>query len=159
MTPGTANAERPSPTRWLRLLSRLRAAGPDRHGPVWVIDGNNVMGQRPGWWRDKPRAQAALLDRIADYAAGRRLPAVIVFDGRPRPDLPDQTLYRGVIVLYARKGATADDLIADLAHDVATEESAVVVTSDRELRRRVENAGVPVIRSGAFRRRFEALGS
>lgn len=154
---GTASVDRGRADDALRLFSRLRAARPDRHGPVWVVDGNNVMGQRPGWWRDKPRAQTALLERIADLAAAERLPVILVFDGRPCADLPDRTLYRGILVLYARKGSSADDLIADLARRIAGRESAIVVTSDRELRRTVEEAGTAVIPSGAFRRRIESL--
>jgi predicted RNA-binding protein with PIN domain len=124
-----------------------------------VVDGNNLMGQRPGWWRNKRAAQSSLVERVADYADHQGLAVLLVFDGRPAADLPDRTLYRGVLLRYARRGATADDLIAEIAGEIAKVESAIVVTSDRELGRRVGAAGVQVLRTGIFRRRIEALES
>jgi hypothetical protein len=31
---------------------------------VYLVDGNNVMGQRVGWHRDKPAAAARLIEEL-----------------------------------------------------------------------------------------------
>jgi predicted RNA-binding protein with PIN domain len=100
-----------------------------------VVDGMNVIGARPdGWWRDRPGAMAALVDRLAGL--GEEADVVVVFDGRALPDLPEG-LHGGVDVRYA---SHADDRIAALA-----EPGVRVVTSDRGLRSRAVAAGAEVV--------------
>src|SRR5262249_48335664 len=50
---------------------------------AYIIDGNNVMGQTPGWHRDKPRARLELLKRVAAFARLRGARITIAFDGAP----------------------------------------------------------------------------
>ncbi|MCI3226645.1 NTP pyrophosphohydrolase [Streptomyces sp. NP-1717] len=108
-----------------------------------IVDGANVVGSVPdGWWRDRRGAAERLRDRLVPLAA-RGLPdagapgpaeTVLVVEGRARgvESVP------GVRVESAT--GSGDDLIAELARG-AGDRPCVVVTADRELRRRVEAYG------------------
>jgi 8-oxo-dGTP diphosphatase len=118
------------------------------------VDVANVMGSRPdGWWRDRPGAAVRLHAELVALAA------------RGRPVLPGDTeLEQFVMVLEgATKAAAArieaapeasagirvvqadgsgDDAIVALVRELSGRR--VVVTADRELRRRCEAAGAEV---------------
>jgi predicted RNA-binding protein with PIN domain len=124
---------------------------------MYLVDGNNVMGQRVGWHRDKPGARRRLLDDLARLARASRMRLAVVFDGAPEANLPDGASYRGVKVFYARPHSDADQRIIEIAERERNRRGLVVVTSDAALAARVRAGGVRVIRSGAFRRRLDAL--
>ncbi|GGJ84455.1 hypothetical protein GCM10011583_15180 [Streptomyces camponoticapitis] len=108
-----------------------------------IVDGANVVGSVPdGWWRDRRGAAGRLRDALVPLA-GDGLPdsgipgpleVVLVVEGRARgvESVP------GVRVEAAP--GSGDDLITELAAG-AGERPCVVVTADRELRRRVEAYG------------------
>lgn len=108
-----------------------------------IVDGANVVGSVPdGWWRDRRGAAERLRDRLVPVA-GHGLPdagvpgpveTVLVVEGRARgvESVP------GVRVESAP--GSGDDLIVELAAG-AEGRPCVVVTADRELRRRVEVYG------------------
>ncbi|MFD3488163.1 NTP pyrophosphohydrolase [Streptomyces sp. NPDC058665] len=108
-----------------------------------IVDGANVVGSVPdGWWRDRRGAAQRLRDELVPLA-GNGLPGagvpgpldvVLVVEGRARgvESVP------GVRVEAAP--GSGDDLISELAAG-AGERPCVVVTADRELRRRVETYG------------------
>jgi len=120
---------------------------------LWLVDGMNVIGSRPdGWWRDRAAAQRRLAEALAAWAARSGEDVAVVFDGRPHEiDAP------GVDVAFAsRRGPNAadDDIVARVA--ASADPSAVrVVTSDRDLARRVEELGAEVVGPGALRERME----
>jgi predicted RNA-binding protein with PIN domain len=100
-----------------------------------LVDGNNVMGSRPdGWWRDRHGAMQRLVNQLDDLAAATGDEIHVVFDGRDR-DLQATSVH----VSFA---AHADDAITEKA-----EPGLTVVTSDRELRRRVAAKGATVASS------------
>ena len=113
----------------------------------------NVIGSRPdGWWSDRDGALIRLVEDIGD--AG--VPALVVADGRPVPSLPAG--HHGPVELaYAsRRGPNAaDDRIAQEVADMADPSEATVVTSDRELARRVRRHGAVVVGARAFRDRLD----
>ncbi|MFC4329307.1 NTP pyrophosphohydrolase [Streptomyces andamanensis] len=109
-----------------------------------VVDGANVVGSVPdGWWRDRRGAAERLRDRLAGYA-GPGLP------GHPGPleiVLVVEGAARGVesvpgVRVEAAPGS-GDDLVVALAEGAAGRR-VLVVTADRELRRRVAERGAEV---------------
>jgi hypothetical protein len=110
-----------------------------------LVDGANVVGSRPnGWWRDRPGAARALVERIRAATAAGLLtdPVVVVLEGAARAGVDEATI-DGVEVLHAP--GSGDDTVFALAAGGA--ESVLVVSSDRGLRRRVENVGADVVGS------------
>ncbi|POX60686.1 NTP pyrophosphohydrolase [Streptomyces sp. Ru62] len=106
-----------------------------------VVDGANVVGSRPdGWWRDRKGAAERLRDRLA----GEGLP------GQPGPVeivLVVEGAARGVAsvpgVRVESAPGSGDDLIVELTAGHAGR-PRLVVTADRELRRRVTALGAEV---------------
>ena len=124
---------------------------------MYVIDGNNVIGGRVGWHRDKPGSRRLLLHDLARLARAKKLRLNVVFDGAPDPQFPDGSSYRGVRIFYARLGSDADSRIVEMVEDERNKKSLVVVTSDRKLTSRVRASGARVMRSGEFRRMLDEI--
>jgi predicted RNA-binding protein with PIN domain/nicotinic acid mononucleotide adenylyltransferase len=111
-----------------------------------VVDGNNVFGSRPdGWWRDREGAARSLVSELQSLAAVTGDRITVVFDGRPLGGLEEGD-HGGVVVLYARRPGrdAGDDRIVETVSADADPEALVVVTSDRELARRVRALGARV---------------
>jgi predicted RNA-binding protein with PIN domain/nicotinic acid mononucleotide adenylyltransferase len=111
-----------------------------------IVDGNNVFGSRPdGWWRDREGAARNLVTELQSLAARTGDRVTVVFDGRPLTDLEEGD-HDGVNVLYARRPGrdAGDDRIVEAVRSDADPEGLVVVTSDRELGRRVRELGAQV---------------
>lgn len=126
---------------------------------MYLIDGNNVIGQRgkgyEDWFNDKPAARRQLLNDLARLARVKKLRLTVVFDGAPDGAFPDGSSFRGVKVLYARQNSDADTRIVELAEAERNKKSLTVVTSDGKLTARVRVCGVRVMRSGEFRQMLE----
>jgi 8-oxo-dGTP pyrophosphatase MutT (NUDIX family) len=138
-----------------------------------VVDAANVVGSRPdGWWRDRAGAARRLLadlaplatDGLPDESLPDDLPraglshwwprVVVVVEGAARSVVDDgapdavrsgSTAAGPVVVAAAGSG---DDAVVARAADAATGAAAggpvLVVTADRELRRRVAAVGAAV---------------
>ncbi len=122
-----------------------------------IVDGMNVIGARPnGWWRDRAGAQRRLVGQLQGLAEAAGADVTVVLDGRPLADLPEGP-HDGVRVLYAsRRGRNAaDDRIVELVAGDADPQSLQIVTSDAELRRRVQELRAEVVGSSALLRRIE----
>ncbi|MFJ2946184.1 NTP pyrophosphohydrolase [Streptomyces sp. NPDC087226] len=106
-----------------------------------IVDAANVVGSVPdGWWRDRRGAAERLRDRLAaDGVPGRpgAVEIVLVVEGAARgvESVP------GVRVESA-PGSGDDHMVALVADSVGR--SVLVVTADRELRRRVTALGAEV---------------
>jgi 8-oxo-dGTP diphosphatase len=127
------------------------------HPATIVVDVANVMGSRPdGWWRDRAAAAVRLHAELAALAAastalaasGRPiLPGetdppqfVMVLEGAARAAAARVNAAEGVRVVQA--DGSGDDAIVALVRELPGRR--VVVTADRELRRRCEAAGAEV---------------
>ena len=120
----------------------------------WVVDGMNVIGSRPtGWWRDRPGAMRELVEELDSLAERSGDPVTVVLDGSPF-ELEGGP---GVTVQFAsRRGPNAaDDDIAALVESNPDAADLSVVTSDRDLARRVRDAGATVVGAGEFRHRLD----
>src|SRR5580693_519012 len=133
-----------------------KAARPAQSSPraKILVDVANVMGSRPdGWWRDRPGAAVRLHAELAALAASGRpvLPDdtepeefVMVLEGAARPAAARIEAAAGVRVVQAR--GSGDDAIVALVRELSGRR--IVVTADRELRRRCEAAGAEVLGPG-----------
>ncbi|GAA2279502.1 MULTISPECIES: NTP pyrophosphohydrolase [Streptomyces] len=106
-----------------------------------IVDAANVVGSVPdGWWRDRRGAAERLRDRLAaDGLPGRSGPVeiVLVVEGAAR----GVESVSGVRVESA-PGSGDDHMVALAAG--AGDRPVLVVTADRELRRRVTAVGAEV---------------
>ncbi|MFI7292650.1 NTP pyrophosphohydrolase [Streptomyces sp. NPDC050121] len=106
-----------------------------------IVDAANVVGSVPdGWWRDRRGAAERLRDRLAaDGLPGHSglEEIVLVVEGAARGVEP----VPGVRVEAA--SGSGDDRIVELVAEAAGR-SRLVVTADRELRRRVTELGADV---------------
>jgi 8-oxo-dGTP diphosphatase len=132
-----------------------------------VVDVANVMGARAdGWWRDRAGAALRLCQQVAALDAGGiaadRMPGglpapgrwVLVLEGRARDAAGDcaaavaaATGPAGVarVRVAAAPGPGDDAIVGEVA---AAGGVCLVVTADRELRRRCEAAGATVTGPG-----------
>ena len=122
---------------------------------MYLVDGNNVMAQRVGWHRDKPKARRGLMDELARFAQVRQVRVTVVFDGAPEEFFRDGASYRGVRLFYSERGSNADERIKQLVEQSRERRTLIVVTSDRALSDYVRRCGARVMRSGEFRKRME----
>jgi predicted RNA-binding protein with PIN domain len=121
----------------------------------YLVDGNNVMAQRVGWHRDKPKARRRLMDELAQFARERRVTVTVVFDGAPEQHFGDGASYKGVRVFYSERGSNADERIKQMVEQASERRTLIVVTSDRALADYVRRCGAQVLRSGEFRKKMD----
>jgi hypothetical protein len=134
---------------WARLRELLQVR------PVIVVDAANVVGAVPdGWWRDRAGAAERLIDRVGEWAAAGvagsslGLPentwypeVVVVLEGRAKDAaLPAS----GPVTIVHAPGHGDDEIVARAAEAVASQSTVTVVTSDRGLAARAEDAGAAV---------------
>jgi 8-oxo-dGTP diphosphatase len=137
-----------------------------------VVDVANVMGARAdGWWRDPAGAALRLCREVIALAQREDSPAgawVLVLEGRALDAvplltddaLPDADARPGAdwvppadealpVRVVAAPGSGDDAIVGVVAEAVAAEEdSCLVVTADRELRRRCEDLNASVVGPG-----------
>jgi RimJ/RimL family protein N-acetyltransferase len=109
-------------------------------GPVLLVDAANVVGSRPtGWWRDRAGAGRRLVEHIRAATASGRLepPIIVVLEGAARSGMAEGSA-RGVQVVHA--SGSGDDRLVEMAA-AAAPRTVVLVSADRELRRRVTATG------------------
>ncbi len=107
-----------------------------------LVDAANVIGSRPdGWWRDRPAAARAFVERVrAAVQAGRLAePVVIVLEGRAR-DGAEAGVAGGVTVRHAP--GSGDDMLLDIV--AGTQTHVTLVSADRALCRSAQALGADV---------------
>jgi len=113
----------------------------------------NVIGSRPdGWWKNRGRAMAALVERLDQWALGQasQTDTVTVVFERP----PSNPITSSVIdIAHAPRAAanSADDEIVRLVQADAAPHEIRVVTSDKALSDRVRGLGAGVFPAVSFR--------
>jgi len=120
-----------------------------------VVDAANVVGSVPdGWWRDRAGAAERLRDSLVAVpelglpeAGEGPLEVVLVVEGKAS----GVRSVDGVRVVPAP--ASGDDAIVEVVRsECADGRRCVVVTADRELRRRVAELGAEVLGPRVLRR-------
>ena len=110
----------------------------------------NVIGSRPdGWWKDRGRAMAALVENLDRWASGQADAVAVVFE---RP--PSTPMVSSVIeIAHAPRAAanSADDEIVRLVQADAAPHEIRVVPSDKALSDRVRGLGAEVFPAVSFR--------
>jgi 8-oxo-dGTP diphosphatase len=126
-----------------------------------VVDVANVMGARAdGWWRDRAGAALRLCRSVAELAA-RGVPAarmpdglpapiawVLVLEGQARAAAASLTDVPPEVRVVTAPGSGDDAIVAEAASLAADAASCLVVTADRELRRRCAALGAGVAGPG-----------
>jgi hypothetical protein len=114
--------------------------------PLVVVDARNVMRSR---WPNIPEDR--FLDLVRSWAEQKGAGLVAVFDGRaPGDRLGVHELDDRLTVVGTGTGS-ADDWIAEHAPELARGRGRLwLVTSDRELRRRVEDVVERLLGGGSF---------
>jgi len=113
---------------------------------VLLIDAANVVGSRPnGWWRDRPAAALAFVERVRAAVGTGRLagPVVVVLEGAARNGV-GEGVSDGVTVLHAP--GSGDDLLLAVTADATSQ--VTLVSADRALRQRAEGLGAEVAGPG-----------
>jgi hypothetical protein len=108
----------------------------------------NVIGSRPdGWWKDRGRAMAALVERLDRWASGQEGRVTVVFGW------PIAITSWVIEIAHAPKAAanSADDEIVRLVQADTPADDIRVVTSDRTLADRVRSLGASVVAAESFR--------
>jgi hypothetical protein len=135
-----------------------------------VVDVANVMGARPdGWWRDRAGAARRLCLEVKalagrpDGSAPDVAAWVLVLEGQAREavalladelnELDEGLDERGpgepaLVRLVSAPGSGDDAIVSVVADAVARGETCLVVTADRELRRRCEELNSSVVGPG-----------
>jgi hypothetical protein len=111
-----------------------------------VIDAANVVGSRPtGWWRDRPAAARAFVERVRAATRTGRLvePVVVVLEGAARGGVEAATAH-GVSVVHAPR--SGDDTLVAVVEEAADE--VTLVSADRALRDRAQALGAHVASPG-----------
>ena len=111
---------------------------------IYLVDAPNV--RRSLWPNLSPEE---LVERLSEWAEREGAEAIAVFDG-PAPEAA------AGIEVVGTAAESADDWIARRAREL--EEPFVLVTSDRELRRRAGSQAQRIIGGGEFVRLLQSLG-
>ena len=126
-----------------------------------MVDVANVMGARAdGWWRDRAGAALRLCRSVAELAArgipASRMPSglgapagwVLVLEGQARAAAAALTDVPPEVRVVTAPGSGDDAIVAEAASLAAAGASCLVVTADRELRRRCVAIGAGVAGPG-----------
>lgn len=117
----------------------------------------NVIGSRPdGWWKNRRRASARLVEQLEHWASTEGQQVTVVFEHPMSPPICSMVIE--VAHAPAAGANSGDDEIVRLvrAHDRGHE--ITVVTSDIALVDRVRAAGASVYPATSFRKLIDPLG-
>jgi rRNA-processing protein FCF1 len=116
----------------------------------YLLDGNNLIGAVRRRARPSEEDRAALLAEIADRLRRTRARATVYFDG----PAGGTGASLGSLSVRAASGTSADDAIVREVERARDPSSMIVVSADRELQRRVRDAGGRVCSPAEFFARF-----
>jgi len=119
-----------------------------------LIDGYNLIGSDKGLTGNLELKRNELIKKLQVYGAQKSYSITLVFDGwRGGSGQQSEIKSGGIEIIFSRLGEKADEVIKKLAKEWGG--GCVVVTSDREIRNRVEAHGAVSIHAGEFMARLE----
>lgn len=110
----------------------------------------NVIGSRPdGWWKDRGRAMATLVEKLDRWASDGADAVTVVFERPPKTVIASSVIE----IAHAPRAAanSADDEIVRMVEADSQPADIRVVTSDRTLVDRVQSLGASVFPAEKFR--------
>ncbi|MFQ5681893.1 MAG: NYN domain-containing protein [Candidatus Binatia bacterium] len=114
-----------------------------------IVDGYNLIGSEKGLTGNLEAKRNRLIQQLRLYQERKDYPITVVFDGWRSGWFEEVEERIGeVIVIYSRRGETADSVIKRLARQKGS--GCIVVTSDREVRVAAETNGAVAIYAGEF---------
>jgi predicted RNA-binding protein with PIN domain len=120
-----------------------------------IVDGYNFIGRDKGLRGDLRGKRLKLIERLSAYRRTKGFPVTVVFDGGGGEGFDaGEGRIDGVEVVFSR-GESADEVICRMAE--ALKEGCTVVSSDREVQRRVRQSGGISIYSGEFDARLKSV--
>jgi len=120
---------------------------------LYIIDAAHLFSSGRGS-RLSPRDQIHVLQKLSKFAEKEGISVQAVFEGRPLREVGHGEKFGGVTVFFAEKSGKLSDLVYDLFKK-GRRRSAVVVTSNRDIEKKISGAGGATIRSATFRKGME----
>jgi len=146
----------------MSVLSKLMAfwsskAGNGRGKQLYIIDAAHLSGSGRGQGRLSPREQIQILHKLSRFAEQEGINVQAVFEGKSLREVANGEKFREVTVFFTENSTEIPELLIDLSRR-ARGRSAVVVTSNTEVEKKVIALGGSAIRSTTFRKGMEGGG-
>src|SRR5215471_6608890 len=105
-----------------------------------IVDGYNLIGSDRGLRGNLQGQRDRLIGELRKYQERKDCVIIVVFDGWRSGWIYETEERTGdLTIIYSRRGEKADAVIKRLAREMGS--ACIVVTSDRELRQKVEASG------------------
>jgi len=120
---------------------------------VLLVDAANVIGSRPtGWWKDRPGAARAFVERVQTAVRTGQLtePVVVVLEGQARAGV-EPGLADGVTVAHAPR--SGDDQLLEVIS--GADAPVTLVSADRALSEQARTLGAHVVPPGWLLERLD----
>ena len=119
----------------------------------YYVDGYNLLFRVFASEISLQKQRGALLSFLSRKAIQQHLSITVVFDAPKQPEGTLRGHHGPLEVVYTSSGESADDYIISIFNVPHRKDRIVVVTSDRELMRRAQQAGARVMTVEAFLKR------
>lgn len=120
-----------------------------------LIDGHNLIGRLSMLSLEDADDEEALIRVLGSYRGRTGRSVTVVFDPGGAFALPQARRYRGIDVVFAPHGSSADAVIARRVQKSRNPDRWLVITSDRDLAGEVQHAGARVQSADAFARELQ----
>lgn len=112
----------------------------------------NKNGNMP---QPNPRDQAAMLRRLADFAAREKLDMAAVFACRPLREAAEGGIYREVRVYYVERHDLLAKRLLEEAKKLSRNFDVLVVTSDQNSERALDEIKIPCMKANTLRKALD----
>ncbi len=119
-----------------------------------LVDGHNLIGRLVKPSLEDADDEAELVRLLGSYRARTGKSITVVFDPGGAFALPQTRRYRGIDIVFAPHGSSADAVIVHLVRKHRDPRHWLVITSDRGLATTVQGLGARVQSADAFAQRL-----